>query len=417
MIRINSLVTIFLIIMLCIIGVAFNSLAVCRIIVLLLAAICIMNGRSERKIINPYYLFALTPISLILYSNISSNYMVDLNIKTWLLAILNMGAFIGALNFGPSAKQEPSPYDVDDNTSIGNHILILSILAFVPLYLNTFIGISLPLYSTFSLFYIPALMCAIYSKNKKWVIFVLVLTMVPWFRNVSKSTILTVFIALLVAYEAYYQLSTKARIRLAALCTVAVVVMLYSFTFANQLRGTRTAEGQLHYYTKYGNVKWSGSTILFMPYMYFTTPWANLQYVMQTQNTRTYGLWLIRPLISYFQMDEHFASQYVLIPKSSFNTFGFIAPHFKDFGFWGSTISTIILGIFVKWVYTRSEATERPLDVACYAFCAQAVLQMFFSNHYFQQCYPFTIVIIVGLYRFLYCGRLRFGKRGVDKDE
>ena len=34
---------------------------------------------------------------------------------------------------------------------------------------------------------------------------------------------------------------------------------------------------------------------------------------------------------------------------------------------------------------------------------AQAVVEMFFSNHFFTQSYPFTIVIIMGIYKLLFC--------------
>ncbi len=406
----SKLCTILIILFLCLIGVSFNSIIACRIVVLMLTLICIVKGKEEKKLINPYYLFALTPISLMIYKNISPVFMEDLSVSTWMLAILNIGAFICALSLGPEYKKTKLKYDIDDRSVCGKHIVLLSVLSFVPLYLNAFGGIEIPLYSVFTLFYIPALVCACYSKKKLWVFIVLVMITIPWFGNVTKSTVLTVCLALLIVYETYNKLSVKAKIRMGVLCVFAVFIMILAFTYANQIRGTKTVEGQLQYYTAYGNVQWSGTPILFMPYMYLTTPWANLQYVVDTQNVRTYGLWLAKPIISYLQIDSIFSSQYTLVPKSSFNTFGFIAPLFKDFGFWGSIVSSVILGVFVKWVYSRAEETSRPLDVACYVFCAQAVLQMFFSNHFLQHSYPITIVLMVALYRLLFCGRLRWRK-------
>lgn len=160
---------------------------------------------------------------------------------------------------------------------------------------------------------------------------------------------------------------------------------------------------------KYGNVKWTGLTSFFMPYMYLETPWTNLQYVMQTQDTRTYGLWLIKPILNYLQLDGFFENMYQLIPMSSFNTYSFIACNFKDFGFWGSIIPSLILGGYVKWVYSRACQTTDPLDVACYVYVAQAVLEMFFSNHFFQQAYPLTCVLLIGIYKYLVA---QFRKRG-----
>ena len=406
----KHLISIFILGILCIVGIAYNSFFACRIVVVGLFIFCLINGRNEQTIINPYYLFAVTPLSLMLYFNISDRYLGDLDVKTWLIAIINMGAFIAGLTLSRTKPKERL-HDVTDNVSIGRHIVVLSALSFIPTYLYAFRSIALPFYSVLSLLYIPALVCAIYSGRKKSVVVILLLTVVPWTGNVSKMSILTLCLALIITYEMYHVLSSKDRIVIIILCVVAFIVMLYAFSFANQWRGAKTATSQVQYYTTYGGVMWSGNALLFMPYMYLTTPWANLQYVMQTQNIRTYGLWFLKPFISYLQLDGLFEQQYMFISKSSFNTYTFIAPHFKDFGFWGSIIPSFILGVFVKWVYDRAISTKRPLDVACYIYCAQATLQMFFSNHFFQQSYPFTIIILVALYRLLFCGYLRIGRR------
>ena len=178
--------------------------------------------------------------------------------------------------------------------------------------------------------------------------------------------------------------------------------MILAFSYANQARGVRTAEDQLDYYVRYGDVRWNGIASLFMPYMYLETPWTNLQYVMQTQDARTYGLWLIKPFLNYLQIDTWFEDLYQLIPMSSFNTFSFITCNFKDFGFYGSIIPSILLGYYTKWVYSRAKKTNNPLDVACWIYIAQAVLEMFFSNHFFQQAYPLTCVFLIALYRMIY---------------
>ena len=43
--------------------------------------------------------------------------------------------------------------------------------------------------------------------------------------------------------------------------------------------------------------------------------------------------------------------------------------------------------------------SRSPFDVACYVLTAIATLEMFFSNHFFMQSYPFTIVILMELYK------------------
>ena len=408
--RNKDIIAIIIILPLCILAIAANSIIACRIIAFTLSFICIIRGMRERSLVNPYYLFVITPISLMMYANVSDLYMGDLELRTWLIAIINMGAFIIALTVAPTYSKEPLYYDIGEDSNIRRHIVVLSLLGFIPIYANFLFGIQMPFYSVFSLFYIPALVCALYSKQKKYILIIILLTIIPWFTNVGKTTVLAFVLCCIISYEAFNELTAKARTKLLILCITAGVIMLLTFSFANQSRGTSTADSKLQYYTTYGQVIWSKGSLWFMPYMYLTTPWSNLQFLMTTQNVRTNGLWLLRPFIAYFQLDGLFKAQYALIAKSSFNTFGFIAPHFKDFGFLGSIIPSFILGVFVKWVYTRAQSTKRPLDIACYVFTAQAVVEMFFSNHFLQQSYPITIVILIAIYRVVFCGRMRIGR-------
>ena len=133
--------------------------------------------------------------------------------------------------------------------------------------------------------------------------------------------------------------------------------------------------------------------------MYLVTPWNNLQYVMETQNTRTYGLWTLKPLLGYLQLDDRFKPFYSMSTYSSFNTFTYIAVQFKDFGLVGSVLGSAILGTFVGYIYKKKLLNSvSPFDNACYAITAVAVFEMFFSNHFFKESYPFTIVIIMWIY-------------------
>ena len=97
-------------------------------------------------------------------------------------------------------------------------------------------------------------------------------------------------------------------------------------------------------------------------------------------------------------LDSRFANYYVLNPYSSFNTFTYISVLFKDFGYWGSCLGSLMLGFFVRKVYQAFKKTKSPFYVACYALTACAVFEMFFSNHFLSQSYPFTILLLMVLY-------------------
>lgn len=393
----GRILTLFLIIDIIVIAIFINKIVAYWSVALVCLLICIFWGRKEECLVNPFLLFALTPFTLLIYRNISDTYMMDLTKETWLIAILNIGAFISALSYISNGEKRVAVKPSDEQ--LYTDAIILAVAGFVPSLLFLVFGIAVPLYSIFGLLTVPALMCAIKLKNARLIIVFMLLYGITWINNVSKSTILTTCLAFLIGFEKYFVKSKKHKRWFFILCVVGLVIVILSFTFANQNRGMKSAEGQLAYYTKYGGVTWNGAAALFMPYMYLETPWTNLQYVMQSQDTRTFGLWLIKPLLGYLQIDSLLAEHYQLIPMSSFNTYTFIACQFKDFGMGGSILISALLGIFVRYVYTKYKSSEDPLDAACYVYVAQAVLEMFFSNHFFQQSYPFTIVALIVLYK------------------
>ena len=151
--------------------------------------------------------------------------------------------------------------------------------------------------------------------------------------------------------------------------------------------------------------------------MYFTTPWNNLQYIMETTREHTYGLWLIKPFLSYIQVAGNIDAYTALTPyQNAFNTYGFISVQYVDFGMIGSALSSAVLGILVGKVYRRYRYCPDGFNIGCYGLVACATLEMFFSNHFFGQSYPFTILIVAWIYGKVGL-RMVFGKQlSVNRD-
>lgn len=381
-----------------IIAIISHSTFLDRIAVLLIFILCIIWGRREKTMFNPYYLFAFTPLSLLIYFNVSDNYMVTLTSKTWTLAIINFLAFIFAIRLTGEYKSVKNCTGPANNQLV-RHTWIFAILGLVPAIFEVIIGSPFFLASILKLCTVPALVCAIKSKKRVLIITMLILFIGSSMGLLSKSMILQFVLAFLIGVDKFLNERKLSGVKVAALAIIGVIIMIFSFTFANKDRESQSAQETMEYFSYYGNVTWNNSVYLFMPYMYLTTPWANLQYVTETQDVRTYGLWLIRPLLGYAQIDEKLISKNDLNAYSSFNTFSYIAQGFKDFGFWLSIITSIFLGFFVKKVYSRYIKSRSPLDVACYAFTGLAVLEMFFSNVFLKESFPFTIVIIMAIYK------------------
>lgn len=374
-----------------------------RVSVLLILYICIRLGMKEESPVNPYYLFAITPISLLIYINIGDAYMANLTHNTWLLGIMNMAAFVIALVLTRPVKFKVS-YDTKETvSSLTLHAIILFALSFM--------GNLIPeLESVFWICAVPAIVCAIMSKRVGLFLLVgLYLVISFTIGSVSKSFMLMLAMTILVIYDKYYAVTKKSKRRVFLLMIAGIALMLAAFSFANKDRGSYDADDGVTRYSAQG-ITWTGATRFFMPYMYLTNAWTNLQFVTETQDSRTYGLWMAKPVLGYLQLDDSFGPIYNLESYSSFNTFGFITCGFKDFGYWLSVISALMLGFFVKKIYSRFLLSRSPFDVACYVLVGLATLEMFFSNHFFMQSYPFTVVIIMGLYKFV-AARLFRNKR------
>ena len=379
------------------------EMAFLRLAVYVILIYCISKGIEEKNILNPYFLFAPVPFSLLVYNvDVSKTYFLDLNSATWFFAIINMIAYLVAVN-------KTKKYIVKDDYFLGSSES-LATQAWLLFVLAQAAQIIPPLQSTLPLLIYPSIACALKSRNKPTIVLMYGLYFLMNMNNLQKTAVLSLLLITLVCFIKYYLDDTKINIKLVLFIALGVVVMLEMFeikahlssggSFVDYITTNTPSNSVGSYYTERGDVRWDRGENLFLPYMYITTPWTNLQFVMKTQPESTYGLWFIKPILGWLQMDDLAGNAYELTAYSSFNTFTYLAVIFKDFGYLGSMAGSFFLGFFVKRMYNKFCHTISPLDVAVYALVAQAAVEMFFSNHFFTQSYPFTIVVLVGIYRF-----------------
>ena len=397
-----------------------------RFLVSAIFVYCIYKGLQQEYIINAYLLFSLTPLSLLIYSeDFSSYYLRGLTPSTWVFAIINMVAFLAA--FSLSGKRPPkrfrigslSFYDSSDKDTeidkgrLKQHAVILSILGFLPSAFSLFLHTVMPLSAIIGFFAYIGIAFAFRSRNRGTILFCVLLSAIGFFQDFNKTRLLYLVLTILLCIEVYVVESKRQRAKYMGIGLIAAVVMLLiafplkSFTraggdiFSFFKNGAEISANAFSYYDNRFN--FAGPNVLRMPYMYLAQGWNNLQHVMQTQDTRTYGLWLFKPILGYLQIDGRFAEQYVMTPFSpAFNTFTYMAVLFKDFGYYGSVLGSIFLGIFVKAVVRRLHKNCSAFVTASSALVLMATLEMFFSNHFFSMSYPFTIVIISFLYMKLF---------------
>lgn len=390
-------------IILCIFGYMSDSVVYFKIAAALILCFCIINGRRQKYIINPYYLFILTPISLLIYHNISDSFLVNLTSKTWLLIISNIDALLIGLHYTSKTKFRERilcrTYAKKLYTKLAVTFVILGV---IPQFIYSLTGVTIPLAYIISMLSTVGVIAAMATKDKKLCFVAIAIYISPLaLGGASKTGVLTLLLALIIAVEKFYlnRSSTtayaKARRKTILGCVLAVPLMIFAFTFANKDRGRYDADEGYDYYSS--RVEWNYGTAYFMPYMYIVTPWANLQYVTETQDDRSNGYWFTKPVLGVVFGDDYLKEEYVPRSYSSFNTFSFIGLHFKDFGYWGAIFLSLFLGFFIKKVYSLYCESHSPFDAGSYVFTAQATLELFFSNHFFGQSYPFMIVIVMYL--------------------
>lgn len=387
------------------ISMALTSIGVIRWSVVAILVLCILYGMKEKNVVNPYFLFLLAPISLLIYMPISYRIMAELTYETWLLATINMAAFVFGMLITPKFKSRSNCKGLGLSKKT-QYITLFAflILGVLPGYFNSFTGAILPLASLMEPLQMAALVCAVSMKDWRSTVLVLAVILFPVvFGDVTKSTVLTICVAGLILVDKALYNKPGYRKKMAVGVALVVALMISSFQFTNRYRGEYDSDETVEYFDKFAEMEWGGDSRLLMPYLYISSSWCNLQHVMQTQDTRTYGLWTIKPILGYLQIDDLFKPQYHLAAFSAFNTFTFVTVHFKDFGFWGSMLISLLLGVFVMKVFSRYSISRSPLDIVAYVFVAQATLEMFFSNHFFMLSYPFTIVIMMEAFKWVFC--------------
>lgn len=394
-----------------------NTMIILRCVCLFMVLYCIYRGCHEQVFINPYWLFVLTPLSLLLYNeNVSTYYLLKLDNYTWILILLNIGAFLAGLEFditlSSGSASKKSDYSIrhseTDSGKLIKHSVILLVLGRMSIVYRLVFHSAMPLESVFNLFAFCSLACALKSRNIVVIVASLIGNISILMVVFGKTPLMFISVVTIVVFEKYYAKSKKQKI---ALIVITALFAAFMILVAFPLKDYMASGGELSGYIDSGNeaffelmgrrIEFSGPRVLRMPYMYLISAWTNVQYILQTQDTRTYGLWMMKPFLGYLQVDTFFNSQYELIPNSAFNTFSFIGPLFKDFGYWGSCIGSFVLAIYTKWNYKRFLSSNDALVTTCYALVSMAVLEMFFSNHFLMLSYPVTIVIITYIYRYI----------------
>lgn len=386
-------------------------------LLILTTVICIVKGIKENYVINPYFLFTIVPISLLMYDlSVSTHYLVSLRDDTYELAIYNicmalLGLFIGQqIHFGYSNTWNKSINQMERH--LAKHAKIMMLIGMIPTLYGCIFGASYlismnlnelksmvnsaPLASIFQLFLYLGIMCALKSRDKKTTGMCLSALVFSIILNFSKTTVVMMCICLIIYFYDLSLINPKVRKYFLTVVLGALILTFASFTIYNNIRFDYDINGYFDDLGYVGNI----SQTWFLPIMYVISPWSNLQYIVDTTAEYTHGLWLLKPILSYLQIDGLWADSFELVPRyQAFNTYTFISVYYRDFGFIGSGICSFVLATYIIYIYKlKKRFPNSPHISTIFALNMYATVMMFFNNHFQQLSYPFTIFIITWLW-------------------
>lgn len=181
--------------------------------------------------------------------------------------------------------------------------------------------------------------------------------------------------------------------------TVGIIVLLFYLTL--QIREARYAENFIYVIS---DLKFSKTYAMFAgPYMYIVMNLENFARVVDNLSQYTYGYYsfdfllaisgLKHPLAEYFGLQER------IYLNSSFNTFPYFYPYYRDFGLLGVFIIPLSLGVVVGGIYMSMKRSPTVFNTSIYSFCVFFMTISFFTNPLTMLNTFFMLCVSVILYK------------------
>jgi oligosaccharide repeat unit polymerase len=182
---------------------------------------------------------------------------------------------------------------------------------------------------------------------------------------------------------------------------IAGVVLMFYFTL--QIREARYAENFIYVIS---DMKFSKTyASLAGPYMYITMNLENIARVIDNLDQFTYGYYSFDFVFALTGLKHQLASYYGLEERiflnSSFNTFPYFYPFYRDFGVTGVMIFSLVLGFITGNVHMSVKTNPTLLNISLYAFCVFFMLLSFFANPLTMLNNIFMLFLIVMINHFI----------------
>lgn len=372
-----------------------------KILIVLLLLLTISKGRKQKLFFNPYYIFVSTIISYFLYSHsIGGIFLSDLGLDTQILIILCLYAVFCGFVTGEFLKVKAIiSGNYTENFYFVFIVGVLPSLIAISLYGNTLDmsgeelleskeKMSIPFFGQFA-YWLPASIIIACKKNvSRWIVIATVASFIVALMSVTKTGMLIALMYLTIGLYIFNPDILKHRfvILIKKYSFIVLPVFIISFfIFNNSLRHEASSDLEMSYVEKSNSKVWSSTYEfgqgMFLNYLYYCSPWSNLDYNIRKQHKKGYGSNTVAQFAHLLRLPEHRVEK---LNPTFLNTHSFITDYYIDFGFFGAVIASYVLGIFIFFCYRKFGCSDDPLLLSFYILVAFATFMLFFSNHFNQ---------------------------------
>lgn len=371
-----------------------------KIMLAILTFSCIVLGMKYRFIANPYFCLTFTPLSLLIYDHtVSFIFLQILDPTIYAFGTCSIIALmLGVEIFASKTETSEWLYNQNRREYREPYFRAGLVISALGMFFNMMMiaHLKLPGCAVFAQMVYIGMAFLLKSKKQQAYVVVALIMLFMLMTTFRKTVVLNyLFLVILSIYNVAY--ITRAQLaKLVGIMALAFLFMIFvaypmkmyfrlqdeSFQGLQVAHLDETMEESTENYGDFGG-SLGDIPYLVRPYLSMTTEWTNLNYVIETQPERTNGLFFIRPICKILQMDASWPECELTPYNNTYNTFAFICPQWKDFGYVGAVILCFFEGLLVGWGYKRfRERSNSPIETVRYVWLSTTVVELFFSNHF-----------------------------------
>lgn len=403
----------FILFVLCLFTQSISKLFVLGIMYLL-----VKNGRLQDKIYNPFNILCVTCISyLCYYQPLGGMFLDDISVTTQVLIVLCLFAvFLGMFVV---SRKNITPIDIDNRCANFWIVFIVGALpTMVAIYLfgntldmsgeemmETKEKMTLPFLGQLAYWLPTSIIVACKKNNSKLIVISLIASLYVALVSVTKTGMLMACLFFAIGVTTFKPDIMKHKITLVLKKYAIIwmpVLMLSYFVYNNSIRHEASTSNSMEYLELSGTsvVKGTDNVAqgMFLNYLYFCSPWSNLDYNVRLNHERGYGKNTFGQFAHLLRIDEKRVSK---MNPTFLNTHTYITDFYIDFGYVGAIIASFILGCLIFFFYKKYGMSNDPLLIGFYVLIAYATFMMFFSNHFVNGYLLNYFITLVGFSYFL----------------